>query len=395
MIDILIENENFAGFRISMLELTLLETCISGVFIFCLLVQLYISLFVHLRLAFVPVEDVPDGPLKPLSVIVYSRNALEELKNHLQKIIEQDYPDFEVIVVDDRSWDGTADFLSEYVKKAARVKVVTIREGEKFIAGKKFAVTMGIKAASNDWLVLTEAGCFPASRNWLRGMRQPADPEVEIILGYSPCQKQKGLLNVLFRFELFLRGVNYLSFAWKGMPYMGVGRNLAYKKSLFFEGKGFAAHMHIPTGDDDLFVNKHAHQQNTEIRIHPDTHVWGQASFSIIDYIRYRRSQNQTVKLYHRRHRNLLVLQSITHFLYYLLGIALVCFPETRYVTLSILVFYAVLRGFIYAKLFNRLGYPGLKWWMPVLDWIWILFLTLTAFVSIFVKEKPVWSKLN
>jgi len=395
MIDILIENENFACFRISMVELTLLEACISGAFIFCLLVQLYISLFVHLRLAFIPLDDVREHPLEPLSVILYSRNALESLKNHLQKIIEQDYPDFEVIVVDDRSWDGTADFLSEYVKKTVRVKVVTIREGEKFIAGKKFAVTMGIKAASYDWLVLTEAGCFPASSNWLKGMQQPADPEVEIILGYSPCQKRKGWFNVMLRLDTFFTAVNYLSFAWKGMPYMGVGRNLAYKKSLFFSRKGFAAHMHISAGDDNLFVNKHADKRNTEIRIHPDTQVWSEANFSLMHYLRQRKARQEAQKLYQQRHKMMLTLQAIFQFSFYLFGVLALCFPETRYPAIGIFAGYALIRGTIYAKLFNRLGYPELKWWLPLLEWVWILFLTLTAFVSIFVKEKPVWSKLN
>ena len=215
------------------MELTFLEISLLGALVFCFLIQLYFSLFVHLKLAVVPIAELPRNGHKPLSVVLCARNELENLKTYLPAVLEQDYPDFEVVVVDDRSWDGTAQLLETFAKQYKRLKVVTVSEGSKFIAGKKFAVTMGIKAAANEWLVFTDADCLPASKNWLMGMQQPEDQDVEILLGYSPYLKRRGILNSLIRFETFFTAVNYLSFALKGNPYMGVGRNMAYKKTLF------------------------------------------------------------------------------------------------------------------------------------------------------------------
>src|SRR5690606_7881088 len=128
-----------------------------------------------------------------------------------------------------------------------------------------------------------------ASANWLKGMQKPIDEAAEIVLGYSPYFKKRNLLNALIRFETFFTAVNYLSFALKGMPYMGVGRNMAYKKSLFFKSKGFAAHMHIPSGDDDLFVNANATSQNTTIQIYKETHVWSEPKTSFLAYLRQKK----------------------------------------------------------------------------------------------------------
>ncbi|MFA6278339.1 MAG: glycosyltransferase [Pedobacter sp.] len=382
-----IKNERFVTFRITIVELNALEICLLGTFIFCLLTQLYFSLFVHLKLSSIKIDQINDGPLNPLSVIICARNEVTNLEKNLPIFLVQDYPAFEIIVVNDRSWDGTADLLERLAKKYDKLKVVTITDGNKFIAGKKFAVTMGIKAATNEWLVFTDADCFPASSNWLRGMQQPTNDQTEIILGYSPYLKKGTLLNAIIRLETFFTAVNYLSFALKRMPYMGVGRNMAYKKSLFFKNKGFAAHMHIPSGDDDLFVNASATKTNTEIRIHRDTHVWSEPKTSFIAYLRQKKRHYGAGKLYQTKHRFLLSIQFIFHLLFYVVGIVLLCFNDTRYYALGVFGFSMLFRGLVYARLLNRLQYGELKWWFPILELIQFLFLMINGIVSIFVKK--------
>lgn len=369
------------------MELNLLEVCLLGALAFCFLIQLYFSLFVHLKLALVKVEALSEEARNPISVIICARNEAENLKKYLPTILQQDYPNFEVIVVNDRSWDGTADILKEFAKKYKQLKVVSVADGEKFIAGKKFAVTMGIKAASYEWLVFTDADCEPASPNWLMGMQQPEDEATEIVLGYSPYFKKRGLLNSLIRFETFFTAVNYLSFALKGMPYMGVGRNMAYKKSLFFKSKGFAAHMHIPSGDDDLFVNANANRNNTEIRINKETQVWSEPKTSFIAYLRQKKRHFGAGKLYKSKHQFILSLQIIVQFLFYGFGIALLCFPETLYIALGVFVISIFIRSFIYPRLLKRLNYGELSWWFPILDIILFVFLVFNAILSIFVKK--------
>lgn len=355
--------------------------------VFCFLVQLYFSLFVHLKLARVAINVVPEAKQLPVSVIICARNESENLQRFLPSILNQEYPDFEVVVVNDRSWDGTAEILEEFEKKYDRLKVVTVAEGDKFIAGKKFAVTMGIKAASNEWLVFTDADCEPDSSDWLNQMQQPQNHHTEIILGYSPYYKKRSFINVLIRFETFFTAVNYLSYALKGMPYMGVGRNMAYKKSLFFKNKGFAAHMHIPSGDDDLFVNANATNHNTEIRIHKNAHVWSEPNTSFLSYLRQKKRHFGAGKLYKPKHKFILSTQIIVQFLFYVIGIILLFFPATLYISLAIFALSILIRSFIYPRLLKRLSYGELRWWFPILDVILFVFLVLNGILSIFVKK--------
>lgn len=375
------------AFKTTMVELNLIEICLLGAFIFCLLIQLYFSLFVHLKLALIKVGEIPLQAKNPISVIICARNEANNLQKYLPSILNQEYPAFEVIVVNDRSWDGTADLLKDFDAKYTHLKVVTVTDGDKFIAGKKFAVTMGIKAASYEWLVFTDADCEPSSPNWLKGMQQPDREDTEILLGYSPYFKKGGLLNSLIRFETFFTAINYLSFALKGMPYMGVGRNMAYKKALFFKSKGFASHMHIPSGDDDLFINANANQKNTEIRINKNTHVWSEPKTSFVSYLRQKKRHFGAGKLYKASHKFILSMQIIAQFLFYGFGIALLCLPATLYLGLGIFLGSIIIRCLVYPKLLRRLNYGDLSWWFPILDLILFVFLVFNAILSIFVKN--------
>lgn len=364
-----------------------LEYCLLGILVFCFLIQLYFSLFVHLKLAFVKIPPIPEEAKKPLSVVICARNEAENLTKYLPAVLEQDYPDFEVIVVNDRSWDGTNDILDAFARQNKHLKIVTVADGSKFIAGKKFAVTMGIKAAVNEWLVFTDADCMPASDKWLRGMQQPDRQDTALVLGYSPYLKKRGILNALIRFETFFTAVNYLSFALKGMPYMGVGRNLAYKKSLFFNNKGFAAHMHIPSGDDDLFVNAHAHKGNTAICIHKDAQVWSEPNTSFAGYLRQKKRHFGAGKLYKPRHKFILSAQIIIQFLFYVILGVLLCFKATLYPALGLLGVSIIIRSLVYPRILKRLSYGDLSWWFPILDMLLFIFLVFNGILSIFFKK--------
>lgn len=369
------------------MELTLIEISLLGIIVFCLLVQMYFTLFVHLKLSFYPVEEIPTAGRQPLSVIICARNEAANLERYLPAVLEQDYFDFEVVVVNDRSWDGTKDLLEAFSQRYKHLKVVTIGEGGKFIAGKKFAATMGIKAATNEWLVFTDADCIPASKNWLSGMQQSQDAHEEIVLGYSPYLRKRGVLNALIRFETFFTAVNYLSFALKGMPYMGVGRNMAYKRTLFFANKGFASHMHIPSGDDDLFVNAHANRHNTTIRINAEAQVWSEPNTSFTGYLKQKKRHFGAGKLYKPKHKFILSTQIIVQFLFYAALVAACFFKPLWYPALGIFLFSIVVRCFVYPRLLKRLSYPGLVFWFPLLDILLFIFLVFNGILYIFVKK--------
>lgn len=366
---------------------TLPELVLLSLFFFSFLVQTGYTLLIHLRLARVKIEPLDEVGRAPISVIICARNEAENLQRFLPTVLEQNYPNFEVIVVNDRSWDETNDVLEDFKKKYTHLKTVQISDGEKFIAGKKFAVSMGIKASSNDWLVFTDADCEPASSFWLLGMQRPQDTQKEILLGYSPYFKQSGLLNALIRFETFFTAVNYLSFALQGMPYMGVGRNMAYHKALFFKSKGFASHMHIPSGDDDLFVNANANRGNTGIMIHPDAHVNSIPNNTWKGYLRQKKRHFGAGRLYKPKHQWILTIQIVVQFLFYASFIALCFFPATWYPAFGIMGFSLILRTLVYARLMKRLRTARLIGWFPLLDGLLFLFLTLNALLSIFVKK--------
>lgn len=214
---------------------------------------------------------------EPVSIIIAARNEYENLQRYLVPILEQDYPEFEVIVVNDCSWDSSQAWLEELQKSYPRLRVSQLIEQEKYPTGKKFAITIGIKAARYEQLLFTDADCEPASNQWLRLMQSRFTPGKEIVLGFSPYRKTKGFLNRFIRFETLTTAQFYFSMALMRNPLMGVGRNLAYRRDVFFRHKGFASHQHILSGDDDLFVNEAATPGNVAIEIDPASFVYTEA----------------------------------------------------------------------------------------------------------------------
>jgi len=215
--------------------------------------------------------------LEPVSVIICAKNEDENLTEFLPKVLQQDYPNFEVIVVNDCSFDDTENVIDEFVQIFPNLKKVTIKEDGYYKHGKKFAVLVGIKAAQYENMVFMDADCYPGSDQWLKEMARGFNKEREIVLGYGAYEKQDTFLNKLIRFDTFMIAVQYLSSAIKGKAYMGVGRNLGYKKDLFYRNKGFSSHYHINSGDDDLFVNQVANETNVNACIQQTAFTYSKA----------------------------------------------------------------------------------------------------------------------
>jgi glycosyltransferase involved in cell wall biosynthesis len=222
--------------------------------------------------------------LPPVSVIICARNEEDNLTEFLPKVLSQDYPMFEVVVVNDCSFDNTEHVIDEFAKIFPNLRKATIKEDAYYKHGKKFAMLVGIKAATNNQLLFTDADCYPASDKWLREMAAGFVNDTEIVLGYGAYEKQKGFLNTLIRFDAFTIAVQYLSSGIKRRPYMGVGRNLAYTKDLFFREKGFSTHYHINSGDDDLFVNQAANGGNTNVCVCKEAVTYSKAKKTFRDW---------------------------------------------------------------------------------------------------------------
>ncbi|MBC8051731.1 MAG: glycosyltransferase [Sphingobacteriaceae bacterium] len=353
--------------------------------------QLYYITVINSRLSkFKPVE-VDEVKIKlPVTVIICARNEEKNLEKNLPLIFEQEYPDFEVVVVNDCSGDETHMVLRGFASLYPRLKVVTITEHERFKHGKKFAVTLGIKAATKEYLLFTDADCEPASKYWIENMQRHFREGKEIILGYSPYKIQKGFLNRLIRYETFITALNYFSHALCGNPYMGVGRNMAYTKSLFFRGKGFASHMHILSGDDDLFVNQNATPDNVAIEIHPDTHIWSEPKSIFSSYFTQKVRHMGAGKAYRSEHKRMLFFQTGSGILFYVCLITMIVLKAQWWMLLSFYLLRLTVQLIVFYPILKKLNYKDLIWRIPLLDLIFNFYILVLSIVSLF-KKKVKW----
>src|SRR5687768_6431115 len=234
-------------------------------------IQVFYYLFFFTRVAFYKSGNKESSQQHPVSVVVCARDEAANLAKNLPGVLVQDYPTtHEVIVVNHNSQDETRYLLEELKKTFRHLQPVNLTHEAKGIPGKKYPLSMGIKEAKHEILLLTDADCVPASEFWMHRMQDGYADDTEIVLGYGGYKKKPGFLNKLIRFDTFHTALQYFSYALAGKPYMGVGRNLSYKKGLFFRHKGFSSINHIPSGDDDLFINKVANKHNTTVVLDPE-----------------------------------------------------------------------------------------------------------------------------
>ena len=288
-----------------------------------LIVMLIIQLCIHWirfsRLAFYKryPRPKPDEALEPVSVVVCARDAYEQLTEFIPILLSQDYPQFEVVVVNDCSDDETEEYLKDLERREPRVKPVQLRQHLNFFNGKKFPLSMGIKSSSYDLLVLTDADCRPTSNQWLRSVVNHYDHNTEVVIGYSRYQRTGGILNLLMRFDALQNGLMYLSSALAGKPYMGVGQNLSYRQRLFFRNKGFISHYTRAAGDDDVFISQVATKKNTQVQIDADNTIERIPTTSPSVWARERRRRYSTIPMYKRSTRSLMALHYWSQFLFY------------------------------------------------------------------------------
>lgn len=337
-----------------------------------------------------PIIDLATSTF-PISVIICARNEAKNLKQYLPSVLNQNYPNFEVIVVNDCSSDTSDEVLRAFQKEYPQLKVVKIDEHPRYKTAKKFAVTLGIKAAAHEILVFTDADCEPQTNDWLSIIASNySDPHVEIVLAYSPYLKKSGFLNNLIRYETFQTALNYFSFALNGMPYMGVGRNLSYKKSLFFKGKGFAAHMHIPSGDDDLFVNQNATIQNIGLEMRAESHTWSEPKLTWGTYWKQKLRHLGAGKEYKKQHQFNLSLQMLSALGFYIfLGVCLTLKVEPLPV-LAIFLLRLIVQIYVYYKPMIALRTKDLLAWFIIIDPFYYIYLI--AIITIgFFRKKVTW----
>lgn len=274
-------------------------------------------------------QPIAADELPKVSVIICARNEKENLLDYLHSLLNQEYPCYEVIVVNDGSEDGTQELLEQYALQCNNLYVTFVPREARVISSKKLALTIGIKAAHYNHLLLTDADCRPESRYWIREMMRgfvEGGEKTEIVLGYGAYFEKKTILSSLINYDTLFIGLQYLGMAAARHPYMGVGRNLAYKKDTFFQHEGFRGLLNERSGDDDLFVNKVANRHNTAIVCSRDSITWSAPKTTWREWLHQKRRHLSVSHHYKLGSKIRLGLEPMTRGLFYVLLIAICVF---------------------------------------------------------------------
>jgi len=353
--------------------------------IFCIfssaaVIQLFYYLFFYLS---VYLKSLPETKMtrEPVSIIICARNEAENLWNFLPAVLEQDYPDYEVIVVNDCSEDNSYEILGKYLAQYPHLRISTVNKDPKFTHNKKFAQFIGIKAAKNEILLFTDADCQPESDKWLEGMTSHFDEKINFVLGYGGYLRENGLLNKYIRYDSMTIAMQYLGMAIRGIPYMGVGRNLAYRRSVFFTNKGFGLHNHVISGDDDLLVNTIATGKNTSVEFRMGTHTRSVPSANINEWIIQKKRHLTTAPYYKLRDKLLLTAEPLTRMLFYTSFIVLLSFIFLWPWVLAVFGLRLITQIIVFTLVQKKLNEPGLLAYLLFFD-IFSPVINIFAFLS-------------
>jgi|LGOV01.1.fsa_nt_gb glycosyltransferase involved in cell wall biosynthesis len=316
-----------------------------------------------------------------VSVIICAKNEENTLPSLLKKLEIQNYSEYEIVLINDASTDKTLEIMETFATKNSNITVVDVVENQRFWRGKKFALTMGIKRAKHNHLLFTDADCKPISNNWINSMMSAYSDDKSIILGYGAYEKTKGLLNKIIRFETVLTASNYFSYAKLFTPYMGVGRNLSYKKNLFFDNNGFYGHMDLASGDDDLFINKNGTKKNTEIVFSSDSITISEAPNTWSSWFTQKRRHYTTSDHYSKKTKSLLGLQTLSHVLFFTFLIILLVLKINLVIVLSIFLIRMIIYTTTIGISSSKLNEKDLILFVPFLD-ILLIILQIVIFIS-------------
>lgn len=335
--------------------------------------------------------EIPPSGNVPVSVIICAKNEAENLKNLIPAVLRQNYFDFEVILINDASTDDTLEVMESFAEADPRVKLVNVQNNEAFWGKKKYALTLGIKKAQNDHLLFTDADCIPATDLWIRNMAAHFEQEKSIILGYGGYMKKKtSFLNKLVRYETLFTAIQYFSYAKWGIPYMGVGRNLAYTSTEFYNQNGFATHLHVKSGDDDLFVNQAATAVNTAICYEKNAFTRSIPENNFSTWISQKRRHISTATLYQKKHKLLLGTFFFSQFSFWILALLLLALQIHWEIVVVVIAIRLLLQYVVFWKAAQKFDELDVVWLVPVLDFC-LVFMQFGIFGRNLISKPANW----
>lgn len=326
-----------------------------------------------------------------VSVIICAKNESENLQKLLPSIISQNYTDFEIVLINDASSDNTLEIMEHFANFHSNIKVVDVKNIEAFWGNKKYALTLGIKASKYDYLLFTDADCKPLSKYWISNMCSHFTKNETIVLGYGRYSKIKNsFLNKLIRFETLLSAIQYFSYAKLGLPYMGVGRNLAYTKKEFFNANGFINHIKLRSGDDDLFINQIATNKNTAICFSEQSFTESIPKTTFKSWIKQKRRHISTAKYYKLKHKIPLTLFYTTNLLFWVFTILLFITTYNWQYVIGIFIFRMIIQYILIGNSSKKLNETDLLIWLPFLE-IFLIIVQLTIFINNLISKPNFW----
>ncbi|NQY68785.1 MAG: glycosyltransferase [Flavobacteriales bacterium] len=321
----------------------------------------------------------------PVSIIICAKNELKNLKANMPSILSQDYFDFEIVIVDDNSEDGTWGYLQELSSEHKNVSIVLRGDSNLDYMGKKGALMKGVRVAKNDILLLTDADCVATTNQWVTSMVSNFDNDTDVVLGYSPYFKEKGFLNSLIRYETFYTAVQYFSMSIIGLPYMGVGRNLAYRKLMFENSNALDRYRNVQSGDDDLLINEMATSKNVKVEMRQNSWMLSKPQQTLAKYTSQKLRHYSTGQYYKTKFKLVLGLLGGSTFLFLSLILMLLLTDDYWKSVLLLFVARGCLQFVVFKKCAKNLGESDLLLNSSVYDLVLALFtpvLTLIASYS-------------
>ncbi|MCK5208121.1 MAG: glycosyltransferase [Cyclobacteriaceae bacterium] len=348
-------------------------------------------LFYTLVLIALSVYKKPDQnsqEIPGVSIVISAKNELENLKKLIPLLLKQQFNSYEIILVDDKSTDETYDYVIELDQNEPMFKLVRIDSTPDHINNKKYALTLGIRAAKFDHVLLTDADCFPESEFWLKEMSLGfTSDKKKFVIGYSQYFKAKGLLNIFIKYETMFTAIQYFGIGLLGNPYMGVGRNIAYRKSFFLDNNGFGKYKNVVGGDDDLLVNRYAKRKNTSFMLSPDSTIYSNPKTKFSEFILQKTRHLSVGKYYRRTDKLLLGLLSMSKIIFWISFIAAIMSVFQTYFVLGgfFLVMASLLAALLVLK--KKTGDNSNIWMLPFLDFIFIFYYISTGLKVLFTKK--------
>lgn len=360
-------------------------------FIAIVVIQIFYYLGIFGKFAFAKPQNITPKRI-PVSVIVCAKNEEENVKKFIPLLAEQNYPDFEIVLIDDASSDETLEVFEQFESEYENIRLVKVKNNEAFWGNKKYALTLGIKASKKDYLLFTDADCYPTSKDWITSMTSHFTMNKTIVLGYGGYEKiERSLLNKIIRFETVLTAVQYFSWAKLGFPYMGVGRNLAYKKEEFFNVNGFIEHIQVRSGDDDLFINQAANKNNTTISYTPESFTYSRPKETYKEWFTQKRRHVSTAQYYKSFDKMQLGLFFASQLFFFLSVILLLAFQFQWIAVLAILATRYTVAWTVIGFSAGKLKENDLKIWFPIVE-IVLIFTQINIFITN-IFSKPVYWK--